>query len=144
MMGIADENYSTIMTTNTTHSYLDDVPDQELIVSVNIYTNAILGCFVICGNLLVLAITKRWKLLSISTTILVASLAWADLSVGLIFVFTSIYRMITPVHDRFSYIFCSVLPGIFGVTALSSILSMVGIGVERYRAIVSFNKKTYT
>ena len=144
MMDIAHGNYSTIISTNTTHSYLNDVPDQKTIVIVNVCADAILGCFVICGNLLILAVTRQRNPLSSSTNMLVASLAWADLSVGLIFVPTSMYRMITPVNERFSYVFCAVLPAIWGVTAVSSILSMVGIGVERYRAIVSFNKKTYT
>ena len=144
MMDIAHGNYSTIISTKTTHSYLNDVPDQETIVIVNVCADAILGCFVICGNLLILAVTRQQNPLSSSTNMLVASLAWADLSVGLIFVPTSMYRMITPVNDRFSYVFCAVLPAIWGVTAVSSILSMVGIGVERYRAIVSFHKPPYT
>ena len=132
------------MSTNTTHSYLDDVPHEDPIVIINVSFDAILGCIVVCGNLLILTITLRGKPLSNTTNILVSSLALADLLVGLIFVPTSIYRKITPFNKTFSYILCSVLPAIWGLTAIASILSMVGIGVERYRAIVSFHKTSYT
>ena len=131
MMCRTDGNYSIFIPTNTTHSYLDDVPHEDPIVIINVSFDAILGCIVVCGNLLILAILLRGKPQSNTTNILVASLALADLLVWLRFIPTSIYRKITHLNKTFSYILCSVLPEIWGLTAIASILSMVGIGVER-------------
>ena len=122
----------------------DGPSDHEFITILSVSSDGILGCFVIFGNLLVLAITVRRKAMPNTTNMLVASLAVADLLMGFVYVPTSIFRKTSPWSDGYTYLFCAILPASSGFSAIVSILSMVCIGLERYRSIVAYHKEQYT
>ncbi|XP_073238398.1 neuropeptide FF receptor 1-like isoform X2 [Porites lutea] len=88
----------------------------------------------ITGNALVLAVVYKIRELHTVTGSLIANLAVADLSVGILCIpFTVLYYEFT--YWPFGFALCKIIPATQAICIMASIGTLTAISIERYKAI---------
>ena len=109
--------------------------------SAYIYCSIVISVVTIVGNVLVLIALGR-RVMRLSTTIFVASLATGDCIIGFLHIF-SIYVTAFTKDDQ-TILLCVAIPFIYFTCIISTSISMAWIAIERHRAVVEVHKKPFT
>ena len=102
-----------------------------------------IGFLIVIGNSLVLAVVYRHKAMRVTTSILVGSLALADMMIGCFVVPSTIISFITGSESK-GTVMCQVVPYIQLTSVSATIASMVMIAIERYHVILRIEQQPYT
>ena len=106
-----------------------------------IYSSMFISVAAIVGNVLVLLVLRH-RVVRLSTTILVASLATGDCMIGCLHIFVIYITVFT--KDDHQILLCVIIPFIFFTCIISTSISMTWIAIERHRAVVVEHKKPFT
>ena len=146
MLNISITNYSSIAFNDTTGPWRYYSPlDTPLARGARTAAYAILLLLEFVGNVLVIHITRRNPTLRSTVDLLIVNMCVSDLFIPL---FAIPYRLkIIYLGDEWiggdlGSILCKLVPFVIDVSTVVSILSLLAIAVERFRAIVCATKLT--
>ena len=128
------------MTTTVTNSTMDGETFAKILVPIHIS----IGIISTLGNLLVLEATFRNKTLKKTTNILIGSLAFVDIAIGIVVTPVVIMNMHYVLYVEEGWVKCVILPLSYYPLMMGGLGIMSLIVIERYRAIVQFQKPPYT
>lgn len=92
---------------------------------------------IVVGNSAVIVLLLRRKHLRTATNYFILSLSASDLVIGCFVVPSSLYEQIVETSNVYK---CNIVPYLQLVSVGASIYSLVGIGLDRYRALVQADK----
>ncbi|XP_077979007.1 QRFP-like peptide receptor [Glandiceps talaboti] len=111
--------------------------DLQVPREVFIIANGVNGCLIILGNLLVIvAICRQKNLWKSTTNHFIASLSISDSFVGLIFIPFKVAAMYKPEILGMEHL-CDAVMTISWTSMNTTVLSLLSIAIDRYRAIVT-------
>ena len=133
--------------TDTMNETLDEITEDEFVA--NLPTALIISVYApimimtVSGNSLVLAVAYRHKAMRLTTSILIGSLAVADMLIGGFVVPTSLISAIMGTNNK-GTVMCKVMPYTQLTSVTASISSMVLIAIERYHVIMRLHLQPFS
>ncbi len=117
----------------------DQTVREEVLIVVYIFSMVL----IVGGNVLVIMAISLNPPLRTSSNLFILSLSVADLIIGVFVVPSSLAQHLDPEHFTGSYP-CILVPWIQLLSVSASVFSLLGIGIERYRAIAQPAKPKFT
>ncbi|XP_071801333.1 histamine H2 receptor-like [Asterias amurensis] len=118
---------------NINSTFTDSVGLSPVLIALRTCFIAIIALLIISGNILSIAVTRRVTSLADSTKVLMTSLAVSDLLVG----FCAVVSVVASALDSwpFGEVGCEVVSMLSPICFLMSVLSIVGLNIERFLAV---------